>query len=181
MQENQNNATNEAAVDETINAAASEQTVEQTAEQRIAALEAQLAELQDQLLRSRADQENQRRRNAEELLNTQKYAINKFAQELVPVKDYLEMALLDQSGQIDTLKMGVDMTLKQLVAAFDKVQIKEISPAVGDKLDPHLHQAMSAEESDAEANTVLRVLQKGYQLAERTLRPAMVIVAKAKA
>ena len=80
----------------------------------------------------------------------------------------------------DTRKMGVDMTLKQLVAAFDKAQIKEISPAVGDKLDPHQHQAMSAEESDAEANTVLRVLQKGYQLAERTLRPAMVIVAKAK-
>lgn len=97
MQENQNNATNEAAVDETINAAASEQTVEQTAEQRIAALEAQLAELQDQLLRSRADQENQRRRNAEELLNTQKYAINKFAQELVPVKDYLEMAQIGRA------------------------------------------------------------------------------------
>jgi len=181
MQENQNNASNEAAVEDVNNAAASEQAAEQTAEQRIAELEAQVADLQDQLLRSRAEQENQRRRNAEELLSTQKYAINKFAQELVPVKDYLEMALLDQSGQIDTLKMGVDMTLKQLVAAFDKAQIKEISPAVGDKLDPHQHQAMSAEESDAEANTVLRVLQKGYQLAERTLRPAMVIVAKAKA
>jgi len=180
MQENQNNPATEAVTEETINAAG-EQAVEQTTEQHIAALEAQIADLQDQLLRSRADQENQRRRNAEELLNTQKYAINKFAQELVPVKDYLEMALLDQSGQIDTLKMGVDMTLKQLVAAFDKAQIKEISPAVGDKLDPHQHQAMSAEESDAEANTVLRVLQKGYQLAERTLRPAMVIVAKAKA
>ena len=180
MQENQNNTNNEAVVEDVNNAAASEQQTEQTVEQRIAELEAQVADLQDQLLRSRADQENLRRRNAEELLNTQKYAINKFAQELVPVKDYLEMALLDQSGQIDTLKMGVDMTLKQLVAAFDKAQIREISPAVGDKLDPHQHQAMSAEESDAEPNTVLRVLQKGYQLAERTLRPAMVIVAKAK-
>jgi molecular chaperone GrpE len=102
MQENQNNASNEAVVEDVNNAAASEQAVEQTVEQRIAELEAQVADLQDQLLRSRADQENQRRRNAEELLNTQKYAINKFAQELVPVKDYLEMALLDQSGQIDT-------------------------------------------------------------------------------
>lgn len=143
-------------------------------------LDAQLAELQDQLLRARADLENQRRRHQEEIVSTQKYAISKFAQELVTVKDYLEMALKDESGQIDTLKMGVDMTLKQLVSAFDKAQIKDIVPAAGDKLDPHRHQAMQAEAADAEPNTVLRVLQKGYVIADRVLRPAMVVVAKAK-
>ncbi|HJV06349.1 MAG TPA: nucleotide exchange factor GrpE [Chromobacteriaceae bacterium] len=177
MQENQNQENENNVVEETVS---SETAVEQTLPEQVAALEAQVAELKEQLLRAHADMENQRRRNAEELVSTQKYAISKFAQELVSVKDYLEMALLDQSGQIDTLKMGVDMTLKQLVAAFDKAQIKDIVPKAGDKLDPHQHQAMSAEASDAEPNTVLRVMQKGYLVADRVLRPAMVVVAKAK-
>ena len=175
MQENQNQENENNVVEETVS---SETAVEQTLPEQVAALEAQVAELKEQLLRAHADMENQRRRNAEELVSTQKYAISKFAQELVSVKDYLEMALLDQSGQIDTLKMGVDMTLKQLVAAFDKAQIKDIVPKTGDKLDPHQHQAMSAEASDAEPNTVLRVMQKGYLVADRVLRPAMVGVAK---
>ena len=115
----------------------------------------------------------------EELASAHKYAITKFAGELVSVKDYLEMALLDQSGQIDTLKMGVDMTLKQLVSAFEKAQIKDIAPKAGDKLDPHQHQAMSAEESDAEPNTIVRVMQKGYQIADRAA--SAMVVAKAKA
>ncbi|WP_293766271.1 nucleotide exchange factor GrpE [uncultured Aquitalea sp.] len=184
MQENQNTTLNDTAENAAQNVADDAQAAESvvlTPEERIEALEKELAESREQTLRALADIENLRRRHTEELASSQKYAINKFAQELVPVKDYLEMALLDQSGQIDTLKMGVDMTLKQLAAAFDKAQIREVSPKAGDKLDPHLHQAMSAEESDAEPNTIVRVLQKGYLLAERTLRPAMVVVAKAKA
>ena len=182
MQENQNIAA-DAVDNDNIDATVAEQAVEQelSPEQQLAALNAEVAELKDALLRARADQENQRRRAQEELASAHKYAITKFAGELVSVKDYLEMALLDQSGQIDTLKMGVDMTLKQLVSAFEKAQIKDIAPKAGDKLDPHQHQAMSAEEADAEPNTIVRVMQKGYQIADRVLRPAMVVVAKAKA
>ena len=150
-------------------------------EQQISVLQVELAELKDALLRARADLENQRRRGQEEVVAAHKYALTKFAAELVSVKDYLEMALLDQSGQIDTLKMGVDMTLKQLVTAFDKAQIRDIDPQVGEKLDPHQHQSMGAEDSDLEPNTILRVMQKGYQIFDRVLRPAMVVVAKARA
>ncbi|MCS3806362.1 molecular chaperone GrpE [Chromobacterium alkanivorans] len=182
MQDKQNIAA-DAVDNDNIDATVAEQAVEQelSAEQQIAALDAEVAELKDALLRARADLENQRRRSQEDVAAAHKYAISKFAGELVSVKDYLEMALLDQSGQIDTLKMGVDMTLKQLVSAFDKAQIKDIAPLAGDKLDPHQHQAMSAEEADAEPNTIVRVMQKGYQISDRVLRPAMVVVAKAKA
>jgi len=147
-----------------------------TAESRVAALEAEVAELKEQYLRARAETENVRRRAAEDVSNAQKFAAQKFASELLSVKDSLEMALLDQSGQFDALKFGVDLTLKQLVSAFEKAQITEINP-LGDKLDPHKHQAISTEESEAEANTVVRVMQKGYLLADRVLRPAMVVVA----
>jgi molecular chaperone GrpE len=151
-----------------------------TAETRVAALEAEVAELKEQYLRARAETENVRRRAADDVVNAQKFAAQKFASELLAVKDSLEMALLDQSGQFETLKFGVDLTLKQLSAAFEKGQITEISP-LGEKLDPHKHQAISTEESEAEANTVVRVMQKGYLIADRVLRPAMVVVAKPKA
>lgn len=146
--------------------------------ERVAQLAAELAEANDQFLRARAEMENLRRRASEDVQNAAKFAINNFAKELLTVKDSLEMALLDQSQQFDTLKMGVDLTLKQLIGAFDKAQIKEVDP-LGQKLDPHLHHAISAEVSDIEPNTVIRVLQKGYTVADRVLRPAMVIVSKA--
>jgi len=146
---------------------------------RIAELEKELAELKDNFLRARADADNLRRRAAEDVQSARKFAINKFAGELLSVKDSLEMALADQSGQFDALKFGVDLTLKQLAAAFDKADISEVNP-IGEKLDPHKHQAISAEVSDAEPNTVIRVMQKGYTVADRVLRPAMVVVAKAK-
>ncbi len=176
MQDNQNPLSEEQ-LDEAVAAEASAS--EQSPEARIAALEAELSESKDQFLRSRAEMENQRRRAAEDVANAHKFAINKLVLELLPVKDSLEMALADQSGQFDNLKFGVDLTLKQLLAAFEKVQIKEINP-MGEALDPHRHQAISMEESDAEPNTVIRVMQKGYTLAERVVRPAMVVVAKAK-
>lgn len=177
MQEKQQNTTAEA-VDENQQPEHTELISEATAEERVALLEAELADAKDQFLRSKAEMENLRRRHLEELGNTQKYAINKFAQELLSVKDSLEMALADQSGQFDALKFGVDLTLKQLVSAFEKVQIQEINP-MGEMLDPHKHQAIQSEASDAEPNTVVRVMQKGYLVADRLLRPAMVVVAKA--
>ncbi len=152
---------------------------EPSLEQKLADAEARIAALQNEVLYARADTENLRRRSQEDVASAHKYAVSKLAGELLPVKDSLEMALADNSGNIDNLKMGVDMTLKQLVAAFDKVQLKEINP-IGEKLDPHKHQAISMIEADAEPNTVINVMQKGYLLAERVLRPAMVVVAKSK-
>ena len=145
-------------------------------------LQAQVEELQGQLkdeqLRGLANEQNLRRRHQQEIADTHKFAGQKFAAEMLPVKDYLEMALLDQSGNFDALKMGVQMTLNELQKAFDITNIKEINPQPGDKLDPHQHQAMQAEESEQEANSIIRVLKKGYLLNDRILRPAMVVVAK---
>lgn len=145
-------------------------------------LQAQVEELQGQLkdeqLRGLANEQNLRRRHQQEIADTHKFAGQKFAAEMLPVKDYLEMALLDQSGNFDALKMGVQMTLNELQKAFDITNIKEINPQPGEMLDPHQHQAMQAEESEQEANSIIRVLKKGYLLNDRILRPAMVVVAK---
>ncbi|MDN0074899.1 nucleotide exchange factor GrpE [Crenobacter sp. SG2303] len=182
MQENENSKQGavdaaDIAIDKLAEAAGVEASDDAT---RIAELEKEVAELKDNFLRARADADNLRRRATEDVQNARKFAINKFAGELLSVKDSLEMALADQSGQFDALKFGVDLTLKQLASAFDKADISEVNP-IGEKLDPHKHQAISAEESDAEPNTVIRVMQKGYTVADRVLRPAMVVVAKAKA
>ena len=175
MQENQNIQAEE--VLEQVETATGDVVV--TDAERIEKLEAELAEAKEQFLRAKAETENQRRRGQDEVVKAQKFAIEKFASELLAVKDSLEMALQDQSGQFENLKFGVDLTLKQLLAAFERSQITEINP-LGDKLDPHRHQAISTEESDAEPNSVIRVMQKGYLITDRVLRPAMVVVAKAK-
>ena len=145
---------------------------------RIAELEAQL---KDEQLRALANEHNLRRRHQQEIADTHKFAGQKFAVEMLPVKDYLEMALLDQSGNFDALKMGVQMTLNELQKAFDATQIKEINPKAGDKLDPNIHQAMQAVASEQEPNTVVGVMKKGYTLSDRVLRPAMVTVAQKEA
>ena len=145
---------------------------------RIAELEAQL---KDEQLRALANEQNLRRRHQQEIADTHKFAGQKFAVEMLPVKDYLEMALLDQSGNFDALKMGVQMTLNELQKAFDTTQIKEINPKAGDKLDPNIHQAMQAVASEQEPNTVVGVMKKGYTLSDRVLRPAMVTVAQKEA
>ncbi|WP_301883958.1 nucleotide exchange factor GrpE [Neisseria uirgultaei] len=145
---------------------------------RIAELEAQL---KDEQLRALANEQNLRRRHQQEIADTHKFAGQKFAVEMLPVKDYLEMALLDQSGNFDALKMGVQMTLNELQKAFDATQIKEINPKAGDKLDPNIHQAMQAVASEQETNTVVGVMKKGYTLSDRVLRPAMVTVAQKEA
>ncbi|MDA8328123.1 MAG: nucleotide exchange factor GrpE [Betaproteobacteria bacterium] len=132
----------------------------------------------DAWLRARAESDNIRKRAQQDIANAHKYAIENFATELLAVKDSLEAALNDSSSDRNTLQEGVALTLKQLSIAFEKAKLLEINP-VGDKFDPHKHQAISMLVSEAEPNTVITVLQKGYSLQERVIRPALVTVAKA--
>jgi len=135
-------------------------------------------EYQDLWLRAKAETENVRRRAQEDIAKAARFAIDRFARELLPVKDSLEAALAAEAATVESLRAGSELTLKQLAAAFEKSALTEINP-VGEKFDPNRHQAISVVESAQEANTVVTVLQKGYLLAERVLRPALVIVAKA--
>ena len=148
--------------------------------QIIAELEAKVAELQDAFMRAKADGENIRRRAQEDISKAHKFAIEGFAEAMVPVKDSLEMALKVETPSIDSLKEGVEMTLKQLSAAFEKNRLLEINPVQGEKLDPMKHQAISMVPAEQDANTVVTVLQKGYNIADRLLRPALVTVAQGK-
>jgi|SRR6185437_9006462 len=146
---------------------------------KITELEQKVAELKDLYVRSQAEMQNIQRRSNEEVKKARDYAIASFAKDMIIVRDYLEMALKDQSGNFEAIKTGVDLTLKQLVQTFERQLIKEISPNPKDKLDPHLHQAVTTvEEAGAEPNTIIDVMQKGYVLNERVLRPAMVTVTK---
>lgn len=149
-------------------------------EQKLADAEARLAELQDAFLRAKAESENMRRRAQEDIAKAHKFAIESFAEAMVPVKDSLEMALKVETPSVESLKEGVEMTLKQLVSAFDKNRLLEVNPQSGDKLDPMKHQAISMVPSDQEANTIVSVLQKGYTIADRLLRPALVTVSQQK-
>ncbi|MEP7180565.1 MAG: nucleotide exchange factor GrpE [Betaproteobacteria bacterium] len=141
--------------------------------------EDEAAELKDAWLRARADVENLRRQSASDVARAHKYAIERFADDLLPVKDALESTLAAANATPEALRAGVELTLKQLTTAFDKAQIAEVDPA-GQKFDPHRHQAMTMIESAEPANTVVQVFQKGYVLNDRVLRPAMVAVAKNK-
>ncbi len=143
-------------------------------------LEAKVLELQDAFMRAKAEGENIRRRAQEDISKAHKFAIESFAESLVPVKDSLEMGLKVEAPTVESIKEGVEMTLKQLSAAFEKNRLMEISPQQGEKLDPMKHQAISMVPADQEANTIVTVLQKGYTIADRLLRPALVTVAQAK-
>lgn len=148
-------------------------------EELLKAAELAAAEHHDAWLRAKAETENMRRRAAEDVDKARKFAVESFAGELLAVKDSLEAALAAESPSVENLKDGVALTLKQLVAAFGKFNLHDIEP-LGEKFDPHLHQAIQAVESEQPANTVVTVLQKGYRLHDRTLRPALVMVAKGK-
>ena len=149
-----------------------------SAEEKLAKAEAAAREHHDAWLRAKAEADNIRKRAQAEVSSAHKFALENFSAELLPVKDSLEAALAAENATVDSMKSGVELTLKQLAAAFDRFSIVEVDPA-GQKFDPHRHQAISTRESDAEPNTVLQVLQKGYLLNERVVRPALVIVAKA--
>lgn len=152
-----------------------------TLEQKLADAEARATEMQDSFLRAKAEVENIRRRAQEDIARAHKYAIEGFAESLVPVKDSLEMALQVETPSIESLKEGVEMTLKQLSSAFEKNRLLEINPKAGDKLDPMKHQAISMVPAEQEANTIVTVLQRGYMISDRLLRPALVTVAQEKA
>ena len=149
-------------------------------EEMIRLAELKSEEHHDAWLRAKAETENVRRRAQEDIARAAKFAIEKFAGELLAVKDSLEAGLATETPSVESLKSGTELTLKQLVAAFEKSSLREINP-IGEKFDPNFHQAISMLEADQEPNTVVTVLQKGYLLADRVLRPALVIVAKAKA
>ena len=146
-------------------------------EQVIRKLELQAQEHYDAWLRAKAEADNIRKRAQADIANAHKYALEGFAGELLPVRDALEAALASDNTTIEALRQGVELTLKQLNGAFEKGAIKEINP-VGEKFDPHRHQAMTTVDSDKAPNTVVHVLQKGYVLHERVLRPALVTVSK---
>jgi len=148
-------------------------------EDQLRAAEAKAQEHHDAWLRAKAEAENIRKRGQEDVAKAHKYAVESFAESLLPVKDSLEAALAVENATPEALKSGVELTLKQLTAVFDKSALKEINPA-GEKFDPHRHQAISMLPSDKEPNTVINVLQKGYLLHDRVVRPALVTVAKAK-
>ena len=140
---------------------------------------AEAAELRDAWLRARADMENMRKQAAADVARAHKYGIERFAGELLAVKDSLESSLAAENATPEALRAGVELTLKQLAAAFDKVKLVEIDPK-GEKFDPHRHQAMAMVDGPEPPNTVAQVFQKGYLLADRVLRPAMVAVTKPK-
>jgi molecular chaperone GrpE len=150
----------------------------------IAELQAALADAQtraqehyDSMLRAQAEMENVRRRSQEEVVKARKFGIESFAEGLVPVKDSLEAALSQAGQSADDMRAGIETTLKQLAGAFERNHLTEISPAAGEKFDPHLHQAIATVPAEQDANTVVAVLQKGYLIADRVLRPALVTVA----
>lgn len=146
---------------------------EKSLEAVLAETQAKLEEQREQMLRAVAEADNARKRAQIESANAQKYALERFAQGLLPVLDSLEAAV--KSADLS----GIELVLRQLVSALDKANIREINPASGERFDPHRHQAMAAVESPGEPNTVVSVMQKGYSIAERILRPALVTVAKA--
>jgi molecular chaperone GrpE len=152
---------------------------ELSVEDRLREAEMLAAEHHDAWLRAKAEADNVRKRAQSDIAAAHKFAVERFAQNLLAVKDSLEATLANTGASVEALSSGVELTLKQLAAAFEKAQIVEVNP-LGDKFDPHRHQAINMVESEQPANTVVQVLQKGYLIADRVLRPALVVVAKSK-
>ena len=147
---------------------------------RIAELEAKVAELTDSSLRAQAEAQNARRRADEEVAKARKYAVEGFADSLLPVKDSLEAAIAMPGAAVEQVLEGVHATLRQLSAALERNKVAQINPPAGTKFDPHQHQAISMVPAEQEANTIVTVLQKGYLIADRVLRPALVTVSAPK-
>ncbi|MFN3415619.1 MAG: nucleotide exchange factor GrpE [Caldimonas sp.] len=146
-------------------------------EQKLAELEARHAEVSDAYLRAKAEVENTRRRAEEEIAKSRKFAIEAFAESLLPVKDSLEAALAVENATPEQMREGVHATLRQLAQALERNKVLEVNPSAGEKFDPHQHQAISMVPAEQEPNTIVAVLQKGYVIADRVLRPALVTVA----
>jgi molecular chaperone GrpE len=148
-------------------------------EEMLKQAELKAQEHHDAWLRAKADAENVRRRAQEDVSKAQKFAVERFSNEMLAVMDSLQAGLAVQTATVESFKSGMELTLKQLASVFEKFNIKEINP-VGEKFDAHKHQAIGMLDSEQEPNTVVSVMQKGYTLNDRVLRPALVMVAKAK-
>ena len=148
-------------------------------EARLAAATAEGEKVREDWLRAKAETDNVRRRAAEDVAKAHRFGLESFAGALLAVKDSLDAALTVENTSIESFKEGVELTARQLETVFQKFAVKEISPQ-GEKFDPHRHQAISQVESPEEPGTVVSVLQKGYLLHDRVLRPALVVVAKAR-
>jgi molecular chaperone GrpE len=146
----------------------------------LSTVKAQNADLADQFLRAKAEAENARRRAEEEVSKARKFAVESFADSLLAVADSLEAGLSLQEATREQLREGSEATLKQLKSALERHKVLEINPAPAAKFDPHQHQAISMVPAEQEANTIVAVLQKGYLIADRVLRPALVMVAAPK-
>ncbi len=149
----------------------------EAAQAELSALQARNAELSEQFLRAQAEMQNTRRRADEEMSKARKFAIESFAESLLPVADSLEAGLAIKDATPEVIREGAEATLRQLKTALERNKVMEINPQAGAKFDPHQHQAISVVPAAQEANTVVSVLQKGYSIAERVLRPALVTVA----
>ena len=150
------------------------------AQAEVATLKAKNADLADQYLRAKADAENARRRADDEITKARKFAVESFAESLLPVADSLEAGLAIKDASVEQINEGATATLRQLNAALERNKVIAINPAAGAKFDPHQHQAISVVPSEHEANSVVMVLQKGYSIADRVLRPALVTVSAPK-
>jgi len=151
-------------------------------EELLQAAERKAQEHYDAWMYAKAEGENIRRRAHEDIDKARKFALEKFSTELLAVKDSMEAALAVETATVESYKNGVELTLKQLASVLEKFNVAEVHP-IGEKFDPHKHQAISmveAPDENTEPNTVVQVLQKGYTLHERVLRPALVMVAKSK-
>ncbi len=146
-------------------------------EQQLAEAQAKAAEAGDAYLRAKAEAENTRRRADEEISKARKFAVEGFAESLLPVMDSLQAAIATPDAKVESVLEGVHATLRQLAQALERNKVLPIAPPAGTKFDPHHHQAISVVPADQEANTIVAVLQKGYTIAERVLRPALVTVA----
>jgi molecular chaperone GrpE len=150
------------------------------AQAELSALKAKSGELADQFLRAKAEAENARRRAEDEIAKSRKFAVESFADSLLPVMDSLETGLAHQDATAEQIREGAEATLRQLKSALERNKVVQINPAPGEKFDPHQHQAISvvplAPGVQQDPNTVVTVLQKGYLIAERVLRPALVTV-----
>ena len=148
-------------------------------EEALRAAELKAEEHHDAWLRAKAETENMRRRAQEDVAKAGKFAAEKFSQAMLPVKDSLEAALSADNTSVENMRAGVELTLKQLASAFEGAGVAEVDP-MGEKFDPNFHQAISAQPHEGEPNRVINVLQKGYTLHDRVIRPALVIVSAPK-
>jgi molecular chaperone GrpE len=181
MNETPNTPPNPEATAASASAVAPESTAQApTLEEQLTALQARLTEANDSFLRAKAEAENTRRRADEEVSKARKFAVEAFAESMLPVKDSLEAAIAIPNATNEQLLEGTHATLRQLTAALERNKVMAINPPAGTKFDPHQHQAISVVPAEQDANTVVMVLQRGYLIADRVLRPALVTVAAPK-